>query len=308
MSWTAENIDDLTGRVAVVTGANSGLGLATAAALASHGAEVIMACRNPARATQASERVAVIAAGPAPSVIPLDLADLESVEAFAAVVAAQHPSLDLLVNNAGVMAIPRMLTNDGFEMQLGINHLGHFALTMRLWPLLTTGPAARVVTVSSIAARTGTIRFDDLQSERSYHPWGAYGQAKLANLLFANELDRRVQDRQLDLISVSAHPGYARTDLVHNGPRATSTRTDRAMFALGSLLVAQSAKAGALPSLYGSTAAGVRGGQYFGPRGPLHLWGLPTRIRGPRAATRRDTAQRLWDISEELTGTRLPDF
>lgn len=303
--WTAAQIADRSGTVAVVTGANSGLGLHTALALAAHGAEVVLACRSPERAAPAAARVAEVATGAAPVVVPLDLADLASVEAFAKELAERTDHLDTLVNNAGVMAIPRMLTADGFEMQLGTNHLGHFALTVRLWPLLSARPGARVVTLSSGMAATGRIRFDDLQGEDGYHPWGAYGQAKLANLLFAFELDRITRRRGSDVTSVAAHPGFAATELISNGPLATSTRRDRTFLTVTRALVAQSAAAGALPSLYAATAAGVEGGQYFGPRGPVHLRGLPTRVRPPRAATRQAQARRLWQVSEELTGTHL---
>ncbi|MDQ6839956.1 MAG: oxidoreductase [Actinomycetota bacterium] len=305
--WTATDISDQTEAVAVVTGANSGLGLHTAVALAAHGVEVILACRRPERAAPAAERVATGATGPAPVIVPLDLADLGSIDTFAKELAGRVDHIDMLINNAGVMAIPRMLTADGFEMQLGTNHLGHFALTLRLWPLLVARPPARVVTLSSGMAATGRIRFDDLQGEHGYHPWGAYGQAKLANLLFAFELDRIVRRRGDDVVSVAAHPGFASTELINNGPMATSTLTDRTFLTVAKTLVAQSAEAGAAPSLYAATAAGVEGGQYFGPRGPLHLRGLPGRVRPPRAATSEDSARRLWEISEELTGVALDD-
>ncbi|MDQ6784408.1 MAG: oxidoreductase [Actinomycetota bacterium] len=304
--WTAADIGDRGGTVAVVTGANSGLGLHTAAALAAAGAEVILACRDPKRGTAAAHRVAAAATGPAPATVALDLADLAAVERFAQELADRVDHVDTLVNNAGVMAIPRMLTADGFEMQLGTNHLGHFALTLRLWPLLTARPGARVVTVSSGMATTARMHFDDLHGEHGYHPWGAYGQAKLANLLFAFELDRIVGHHGLGVTSVAAHPGFSATELISNGPLAgSSTRTDRAFLSVARTVVAQSAEAGALPSLYAAVDGGVQGGQYFGPRGPLHLRGLPTRVRPPRAAKRRDDARRLWEISEELTGTRL---
>ncbi|MDQ2729076.1 MAG: oxidoreductase [Actinomycetota bacterium] len=303
--WTAADIGERTGTVAVVTGANSGLGLHTSLALAAHGAEVVLACRSPERGAVAAERVAAVATGPAPVVVPLDLADLGSVEAFAKDVAGKVDRVDTLVNNAGVMAIPRMLTADGFEMQLGTNHLGHFALTLRLWPLLIARPGARVVTLSSGMAATGRIRFDDLQGEHGYHPWGAYGQAKLANLLFAFELDRIIRRRGIDVTSVAAHPGFSSTELISNGPQDSASWSDRTFLALTKALVAQPAAAGALPTLYAAAAPGVEGGQYFGPRGPVHLRGLPTRVRPPRAATRADQARRLWEVSEELTGTHL---
>lgn len=303
--WTAAQIGDRTGTVAIVTGANSGLGLHTALALATHGAEVVLACRSLERGAAAAQQVAAVATGAAPMVVPLDLADLASIQTFVTEVTARSDHVDTLVNNAGVMAIPRMLTADGFEMQLGTNHLGHFALTLRLWPLLIARPGARVVTLSSGMAATGRMRFDDLQGEHGYHPWGAYGQAKLANLLFAFELDRIIRRRGIDVTSVAAHPGFSSTELISNGPLATSTWSDRTFLAVTKALVAQSAAAGALPSLYAAAAPGVEGGQYFGPRGPMHLRGLPTKVRPPRAATRADQARRLWEVSEELTGTRL---
>ena len=213
--------------------------------------------------------------------------------------------LDILVNNAGVMAIPRRQTTDGFEMQFGTNHLGHFALTGLLLPSLSARPGARVVTVSSGVARVGRIRFDDLHGARHYSRWRAYAQAKLANQLFTLELHRRVTAAGVDLVSVAAHPGYAATNLQRVGPRMSgSSRAERATD-LANAVFAQSAASGALPSLYGATAPGVVGGQYFGPDGRFAMHGHPKAVSFVRAAEDPETARRLWEVSEGLTGVRF---
>ena len=235
----------------------------------------------------------------------LDLADLASVRTFAADFSAEHDGLDILLNNAGVMAIPRRETADGFEMQFGTNHLGHFALTGLLLDSLLARPGARVVTVSSEAARIGRIRFDDLQGSRRYGKWTAYGQAKLSNQLFALELDRRATDRGVDLVSVAAHPGYAATNLQAVGPRMSGSSIMERINDLGNLVFAQPAADGALPSLYGATAPGVRGGQYFGPDRFFGMRGHPKPASFVPAARDPDTARRLWEVSEKLTGIRF---
>ncbi len=300
--WTPDDMPDLTGRTAVVTGANSGIGLHTARELARHGAHVVLACRSPERGEQALQRVAATAAGPAPRLGLLDLASLASVRAFAADVRESEGGVDVLVNNAGVMALPLRRTADGFEMQLGTNHLGHFALTGLLLPALLARPGARVVTVSSTMHKTGKIDFDDLGSERSYGKWTAYGQSKLANLLFALELDRRARAAGVDLTSVAAHPGYAATNLQTSGPRMAGNRVMEALSGLANLLVAQSDEAGAWPSLCAATAPDVRGGEYFGPDRLFESRGHPTRVRPSSAARDEATARRLWEVSTELTG------
>ena len=284
---------DLSGRTALVTGANSGLGFHTALELSRHGARVLLACRSPQRAEQALGRLSL--AGGKGELVTLDLSSLASVRAAAAEVAGRVEMLDLLVNNAGVMAPPRTLTEDGFELQLGTNHLGHFALAGRLLPLLLAAPAARVVTVSSGAHRLGSIAFDDLTGERSYRRWGAYGQSKLANLLFTRELDRRFGDR---LTAVAAHPGYAATHLQTGQGQPLL----EALMRVGNATIAQSDAAGAWPSLYAATAVGVRGGQYFGP-GLLELRGHPKQVGRSAAAQDDAVAARLWAVSAELTGT-----
>ena len=291
--WSPADIPDQSGRTALVTGANSGLGFHTALELSRHGARVLMACRSPQRAEQALGRLRL--AGGSGELVALDLSSLASVRAAATEVAGRVEVLDLLVNNAGVMAPPRTLTEDGFELQLGTNHLGHFALTGRLLPLLLAAPAARVVTVSSGAHRLGSIAFDDLMGERSYRRWGAYGQSKLANLLFTRELDRRFGDR---LTAVAAHPGYAATHLQTGQGQPLM----EALMRVGNATIAQSDAAGAWPSLYAATAPGVHGGQYFGP-GLLELRGHPKQVGRSAAAKDDAVAARLWTVSAELTGT-----
>jgi NAD(P)-dependent dehydrogenase (short-subunit alcohol dehydrogenase family) len=300
--WSASDVPDLTGRRAIVTGATSGLGLETARVLAARGAHVLLTGRDEERTDQAVRRVR--AAVPGGSVEPagLDLADLSSVRAFAAQAGALP--VDLLVNNAGVMALPsREVTLDGFERQVGTNHLGHFALTGLLLPALLAAPAPRVVTVSSIMHWIGVMTVDDLQSEQRYDPWQAYARSKLANLLFARELNRRVRAAGVDLVSVAAHPGYTRTRLVANGP-AQGHPVLGAAFRAGSALVGQGVRSGALPQLRAATDPAVTGGEFVGPR-VLGWRGLPVHAR--RAAAARDDGSQdaLWAESERLTGVRF---
>ena len=276
-----------------MTGANSGLGLHTSIALARKGARVLMACRDAERARRALERVHVAAPGAEVELVTLDLASLSSIQSAAEDVASRVDGLDVLVDNAGVMATPKTTTADGFEMQLGTNHLGHFALTGRLLPLLLAASAPRVVIVSSAAHRMGTIDFDDLQSERSYQRWGAYGQSKLANLLFARELGRRCPA----LLVAAAHPGYAATHL-QNGH---GSRLLAGFMQIGNAVLAQSDEAGAMPSVYAATMPDVRTGDYWGPSF-AELRGAPKRVGRSRAADDDVTARRLWERSEELTG------
>jgi NAD(P)-dependent dehydrogenase (short-subunit alcohol dehydrogenase family) len=294
---TVGDIPDLSGRMAVVTGANSGLGFHTARQLAARGAQTVLACRSLAKGSDAAASILDEHPDANVSVMQLDLADLASVRHFAKAFQTDHDGLDILVNNAGVMAIPRMTTADGFEMQFGTNHLGHFALTGLLLPGLR--PGARVVTVSSFVGYFGRIAFNDLSADRHYNKWTAYAQAKLANLLFALELDRRAKAAGLDLVSVAAHPGYASTNLQLVAPQMTGNQLMLRFNQLGNRLFGQSAAGGALPILHGATAPGVSGGEYFGPA--LVIRGRPRPALLPLPAHNPATARRLWEESARLT-------
>lgn len=302
MRWTEDSIGDQSGRVAIVTGSNSGIGLEAARALAGKGAEVILACRNAQKAAAAVDAIRAHAPSAKVRVEPLDLANLASVRAFAARLGSEYPRLDLLVNNAGIMAIPRATTADGFEMQLGTNHLGHFALTGSLLPSLFAAPAGRVVTLSSGVHHYGRIDFDDLMGERRYHKWRAYAQSKLANLLFALELDRRLRAAGSKLISVAAHPGYAATNLQYVGAEIEGSRLARGIMWLGNTFIAQSAAMGALPTLRAATDPEAQGGNYFGPDGLREGRGYPVLVRPNRKARDEAVAAKLWEVSVKLTG------
>jgi NAD(P)-dependent dehydrogenase (short-subunit alcohol dehydrogenase family) len=295
MSWTADDIPSLTGTTAVVTGAGSGLGTITARELARAGAHVIMAVRDTAKGERAAAAIRADVPDAELTLRHLDLADLSSVRAFAA---DTEGPLDRLINNAGVMAPPRRLTADGFESQIGTNHLGHFALTGLLLEHLSAAPAPRVVTVSSGAHRIGTMRFDDLMWERGYNNWRAYGQSKLANLLFCFELARRAAQAGSPLRSLAAHPGYAATNLQFAGP---ARFYEKALMAVTNRLVAQSAEMGALPSLY-AAVADVPSGSFIGPDGFMEQRGHPKVVTAAGRAYDEAAWQRLWEISEQLTG------
>lgn len=290
--WGAADIPGQSGRVALVTGANSGIGFVAARELARAGAEVVLAVRDTAK----GERAAAQMEGDT-TVAKLDLASLSSVREFAAHVEA----LDLLINNAGVMAAPRRLTADGFESQLATNHLGHFALTGLLLERLLASSAPRVVTVSSHLHRRGKIDFDDLQGERKYDRWQAYSNSKLANLLFCFELDRRARAAGSKLVSTAAHPGYAATNLQF---AASPHRWERAAGWVGNRLLAQSADMGALPTLYAATVPDLPGGSFVGPDGRKEQRGHPQIVTAAGAAYDEEVARRLWEASEELTGVR----
>jgi NAD(P)-dependent dehydrogenase (short-subunit alcohol dehydrogenase family) len=306
-AWTADDIPDQSGKTAIVTGANSGLGYQTTLGLARKGAHVILAARNPARGAAALERLRADVPDARLELAELDLADLDSVRRFADDFLARGGGLDLLVNNAGVMAIPsRETTAQGFERQFGTNHLGHFALTGRLLPALQR-PGSRVVTLSSNNhKRAKRIDFDDLQGERRYARWDAYDQSKLANAMFVLELDRRLRAAGLQVVSVGAHPGYSATNLQFSGPRSGGTSLAARAMGVATRLLAQPAPQGALPVLYAATAPGVQGGQYFGPDGPGEWRGRhPRPVAFSAAAHDQTAAARLWVVSEELTGVRF---
>ena len=302
MSWTEANIPDLTGKTVVVTGANSGLGLETTRLLAGRGAHVIMACRTPAKAEAALQEIQDQLPKASLEFLPLDLSELASIRAFGDSVSSGHGKLDVLVNNAGVMALPRRETADGFEMQLGTNHLGHFALTSVLMPLLLDTPAARVVTVSSLMHRVGSMRFDDLHGRRSYDKWRAYSQSKLANLLFCYELDRRLRVVDADVSSVAAHPGYSATNLQGVGPQLSGSKLAERFYAFTNKVAAQSAQMGAMPSVFAAVGDPVSGGGFYGPEGLGQMRGYPVRVESSRASHDEVAAQRLWMMSIEATG------
>ncbi len=304
--WTAHDLPDLSGRTFVVTGANSGLGFETVRGLARKGARVVMACRDPGKAGTALDRLKSELPEADVEARELDLASLATIARFAEDWLASGDRLDVLVNNAGVMALPRRTTEDGFEMQIGTNHLGHFALTGRLLPRLLEQPGARVVNVSSTMHKIGRMDFDDLHGERRYSKWPAYGQSKLANLLFTYELQRRFEGAGKDAIAVAAHPGYAATNLQATGPRMEGSSFMERVVGLGNRLMAQSAEGGAQPSLHAAAALDVRGGDYFGPGGLAEMRGAPNRVRSTRASHDRTAALRLWDLSEKLTGVTFP--
>jgi NAD(P)-dependent dehydrogenase (short-subunit alcohol dehydrogenase family) len=302
--WSEIDLPDLSGKIFVVTGANSGIGLEAALSLAKKHGSIVLACRSLEKGRAAVERIREEVPGARLELEQLDLGDLASVRAFAEKFSRQHPRLHVLVNNAGVMAVPRRTTKDGFEMQIGTNHLGHFALTGLLLGRLVESAPSRVVTVSSLAhalGRFGALNATDLLLEQRYSKWGAYARSKLANLLFAFELERRLQRAFPKVTSVACHPGYAATNLQAVGPEMTGSAVGKAVMALSNSLFAQSAAAGALPTLYAAVASDVHGGDFIGPSGPFHLAGPPKRHPSKKRACDVDAARRLWDTSVELT-------
>ena len=285
----------------MVTGANSGLGFVTGRELARAGARVVLACRNVTKGEAARREIEALVPGAQLELEELDLSSLDSVRAFAERYRGGHDGLDLLINNAGVMAPPRGRTADGFELQFGTNHLGHFALTGLLIGAMEGTEDTRVVTLSSTAHRTGRIAFDNLGGERHYFRWRAYGQSKLANLLFALELDRRLRAWGSNVKSMAAHPGYAATNLQFAGPPLV----DQLAMRVGNAVIAQSEEMGALPTLYAATKLGLAGGTYVGPDGLLEQRGHPKPVAPNRAARDEEVARRLWEVSEEMTGVRF---
>ncbi len=294
MPWTPDDISDQTGRIAIVTGANSGIGFHTAAHLAAKGATVLLACRNTEKANAARERIRTAVPDSTVVVSTVDLADLSSIEQFADRTLSTHASIDLLINNAGIMIPPYGTTVQGHELQFGTNHLGHFALTGRLLPGLLNSPESRVVTVASTANRFGRIDFDDLNHQKRYIPWEAYGQSKLANLLFGFELSRRLESHHPALLSTVAHPGFTSTAITR---QSWWMPTFTPMFG-------QNPDLGSWPTLRAATDATAGPGSYWGPRWFFELWGAPVKVSSSRASRDTEAAARLWAISEKLTGVR----
>jgi NAD(P)-dependent dehydrogenase (short-subunit alcohol dehydrogenase family) len=294
--WTVDDIPVQTGRTILVTGASSGLGLRSAEALAARGARVLMGCRNQVKAAVALETVKKAAADAPPEVVPLDLADLDDVRACAGRLTSELDQLDVLMNNAGVMAIPHQRTRQGFETQFGTNHLGHFALTGLLLPLLRRAHASRVVSVASVLHRAVRIRFNDWEKNR-YSRWLPYIQSKLASLLFTSELQRRATAGGADLLAVAAHPGLTATNLASGLPAVY-----RVGAKLSTRLAAQPDRMGALPQLYVATMPDVRQDDYWGPDGFMERRGWPKRVGRSGGARDGDAARRLWEVSERLTG------
>jgi NAD(P)-dependent dehydrogenase (short-subunit alcohol dehydrogenase family) len=298
--WTTSDIPDQTGRTAIVTGANTGLGFQTVTALAAHGAHVVLAVRNLEKGKDAVQKIAAASPGAAVTLQELDLTSLSSVRAAADELRSKHDGIDLLINNAGVMFTPKSITKDGFELQFGTNHLGHFALTGLLLDRLLPTQGSRVVTVSSVGHRIrAAIHFDDLQWERSYSRVGAYGQSKLANLLFTYELQRRLAPRGTT-IAAAAHPGGSNTELMRNMPAPLRVATA----AMAPLF--QGADIGALPTLRAATDPDVHGGQYFGPDGFGQMRGYPKVVSSSDQSHDESLQRRLWDVSEKLTGVVYP--
>ena len=293
--WTTEQIPDQSGKIVIVTGANSGIGYEATRALAIKGASVIMACRSLEKGQRAVDQIRTEFPDAQVLLRPLDLADLSSVQQFANTFLSEFDRLDVLINNAGGMAIPYHKTADGFEMQFGTNHLGHFKLTALLFDLLKRTPNSRIVTVTSYAHFFGWINFNNLNSERFYQKWLAYCQSKLANILFGYELQRRVALGGKNPLSIVVHPGWAATNLQHS----------TWFFSLLNPLLSQSQEMGALPSLYAATSPEVCGGEYIGPDGFLGQRGYPHKARSSRRSMDLDTAKKLWAISEEITGIQF---
>ena len=296
--WTAADIPDQTGRTAVVTGSNAGLGLEIAAQLAGHGARVVMACRNQDKAAKAADEIRARAGRDVElDVRKLDLSDLASVRAFAAELVAEATPIDLLINNAGLMAVDHELTTDGFEMQLGVNHLGHFVLTAELLALMVHTPGSRIASMSSMGHRMGSMHFDDLMFERRYHRWPPYFQSKLANLLFTAELQRRLESTGASTMALAAHPGGSHTDLGTEGSGITNWIGGAFMW------MGQEPARGALPMLRAATDPHAAGGQYYGPH--RRMMGRPVLETPSRRARNQADARRLWAASEELTGVTV---
>jgi NAD(P)-dependent dehydrogenase (short-subunit alcohol dehydrogenase family) len=307
--WTETDIPDLSGKVALVTGANSGLGFATAKGLAAHGARVILGCRDASKAKAAMAAIGALVPKAKLEFLPGDLSDQGSVRKAAGLLKSRHAQLHIQVNNAGIMTLPYGKTKDGFEMLFGTNYLGHFALTGLLFELTSQTPGARIVTVTSLSERVGRLPLDDLNWEKSgYSKRGAYARSKLANLVFALELDRRLRQAGVDAISVAAHPGYSATNIVYGGGHGGQSLMRslwNAMARIGNAVLAQPAERGALPQLYAATRPDVASGDYIGPNGLFEFRGWPTRVKPSPRALDGALGKGLWERSEQMTGVRF---
>ena len=305
--WIAQQIPSQTGKTALITGANSGIGYQAAVELARHGAHVLLGVRSLDKGLSALDRLLREAPEASVEVAELDMASLASIHEFSRKFIAEGRVLDLLVNNAGVMALPtRELTPDGFERQFGTNHLGHFALTGLLLPQFRGALTPHVVTVASLAHRNGKIEFDNLQGERSYVPWDAYNNSKLANILFALELDRRAKAAGSRLASLPVHPGISKTSIVDNGPGTGSKDLKVRVLKVIAPFIMQDDVMGSLPTLYAATAPEAKGGEYIGPDGFMEFKGYPKVVQARPQALDEAVAQKLWQVSEELTGVKYP--
>jgi NAD(P)-dependent dehydrogenase (short-subunit alcohol dehydrogenase family) len=302
--FTADSVPNLEGKTALVTGANSGLGLESARALSAKGAHVLLGVRNAENGKRALEDIKAEQPLASLEVIALDLASLASVRRCAAEISSRQQRLDILINNAGIMAVPYRLTEDGFEAQFGTNHLGHFALTGLLFPLLLKAKGARVVNVSSQAHQLGRMRFDDLRWSKGYSRWPAYGMSKLANLLFTYELAKRVAAKGLPILAGAAHPGYAATNLQHRGAELAGRSLWSKTIQLLNPLAGQSPAMGALPQLYAATSPDMVAGDYVGPGGLMRARGYPKKQRSNQRSYDAESMRKLWDASEQLTGVR----
>ena len=305
MKWTANDIPDLTGKTAIVTGANSGLGFETTKALAAKGAKVIMACRNQKKAEDAALTIREEVPNAQVQVHYLDLSNLDTVQDFAAKILPAHHHIDILINNAGLVAIPYCKTAQGFEMQFGTNHLGHFALTASLATALLAAPAARIVNVSSLTYSMARLNFQNLNGEQSYARWKNYGASKLCNLLFAQELDRRLRAKGHPARAMIAHPGYAATAM-KSGDKPNGKAWETSLFVWTDRIFAQSQLMGALPQLFAATAPQAQGGTFYGPNGWMNLRGYPAPFKFKTKVCPPEDAAQLWTLSEQLSKIPFP--
>ncbi|MDG2049583.1 MAG: oxidoreductase [Myxococcota bacterium] len=300
--WSTEDMPDLSDRHVVITGANSGIGFEAARLCAARGARVVLACRNEQKAQAALDQILDSTPSARAEFIPLNLASLASIHQCADRLNDRLGRIDLLFNNAGVMALPQTLTEDGFEMQIGTNHFGHFALTGRVLNAILIAPAGRIINVTSNAHKMGQINWEDIHGSSHYRPWPAYAQSKLANLLFTYALQRRLASTQQSAIAVAAHPGYSATNLPFVTAQMNQSPFQEALVKLGNWLIAQDATQGALPMLRAATAPNSQGGEYWGPRGAFEMTGAPVEVTSASRSHSRADQDRLWQMSVEQTG------